>query len=396
MSLTGNLKTVTFPDLLQLIATGRKTGTVAITRGEAKKEIYFKDGNVLGASSYGADDDLLGNIILKSGKVSKGDLQRALFVHRTSGKKIGQTLVEMGLVTRDELKVYLRRHVESLIYDLFSWKDGEFILREGDLPDRAKRTVELSTMSIVMEGSRRIDEWSQIQELMPDDNQVLVINNSPEGKLQEVRLSLEEFKIVTLIDGHRTVGELLMASPLGDFDTSSAVYRLMKAGLVEVASQRRNSTSNPREEESLFWLLLRVYGAAFGAIQKMLERKLGPENRRLTHSLAEYKKGIWSYFTDSNHADFPASFEALKRTLSKIPREVRVLKLVAGLNQILEQQLSMVYSLLGRDVRRQVAGEIRKEVTIPLAERKEVDTKYGIGNDLHRILKEIKLTAAEI
>lgn len=396
MSLNGNLKTVTFPDLLQLIATGRKTGTVAITRGQAKKEIYFKEGNVLGASSHGADDDLLGNIIIKAGKVSKGDLQRALFVHRTSGKKIGQTLVEMGLVTRDELRGYLRRHVESIIYDLFSWKEGEFILREGDLPDRSKRTVELSTMSIVMEGSRRIDEWSQIQELMPDDNQILTVNNDPQAKSHEVTLSLEEFRVVTLIDGHRTVRDVLEASTMSDFDTSSAIYKLIKAKLIEVAGKRPQNGSNPREEESLFWLLLRVYGAAFGSIQKILERKLGPENRRLTHSLAEFKKGIWSYFTDSNHADFPVSFESLKRTLAKIPREVRVLKLVAGLNQILEQQLTMVYSLLGRDIRRQVAGEIRKEVAIPLAERKEVDTKYGIGNELYRILKEIKLTAAEI
>jgi hypothetical protein len=396
MSLTGNLKTVTFPDLLQLIATGRKTGTVAITRGEAKKEIYFKEGNVLGASSYGADDDLLGNIILKAGKVSKGDLQRALFVHRTAGKKIGQTLVEMGLVTREELKVFLRRHVESIIYDLFSWIEGDFILREGDLPDRSKRTVDIPTMSIVMEGSRRIDEWTQIQELLPDDNQILAVNNAPRANSQEVTLSLDEFKVVTLIDGHRTVREILETSPLGDFDTSSAMYRLIKANLVEVASERPHNGANPREEESLVWLLMRVYGAAFSAIQKTLERKLGPENRRLTQSLAEFKKGVWAYFTDSNHADFPASFESLKRTLAKMPREVRVLKLVGGLNQILEQQLSMVYSLLGRDVRRYVAADIRKDVAIPLAERKEVDTKYGIGNDLYRILKEIKLMAAEI
>jgi hypothetical protein len=393
MSFTGNLKTVTFPDLLQLIASGRKTGTVAITRGKIKKEIYFKEGNILGASSYDADDDLLGSIILKAGRVSKGDLQRAVYVHRTSGKKIGQTMVEMGLITRDELKVFLRRRIEEIIFELFSWKEGDFIFHEGELPDRSKRTVELSTMSIVMEGSRRIDEWGQMQATLPADNQVLMINNDPKVKGSEVTLTLDEFKIVTLIDGHRTLREVLEVSPLGDFDSSSAIYKLIKSNLIQAVGDRPSNGSSPREEESLFWLLLRVYGAAFAAIQKILERKLGPENRKLGLLLAQFKKGIWAYFTDSKHPDFPASFESLKRTAAKMPTEVRALKLIAGLNYILEQQLSMVYSYLGMDMRRQVAAEIRKEVALPLAERKELDNKYGVSNDLYRILKEVKLTA---
>ena len=131
MSFTGNLKTVTFPDLLQLFSAGKKTGTVTIIRGNIKKEIIFKNGNIISASSQDAEEDYLGQLLLKIGRITKNDLQRAVYMHKGSGKRIGQVLVEMKIISREELGLYLKQQVEEIIYNLFSWKEGEFIFKEG-------------------------------------------------------------------------------------------------------------------------------------------------------------------------------------------------------------------------------------------------------------------------
>lgn len=394
MSFTGNLKTVAFPDLLQLISTGQKTGTVVISRGKVRKEIYFQEGDIVGAYSTDSEDTLLGDHLVKAGRISTADLKRANYMHRSSGKKIGHTLIELNLITREELAHYLQLRAEEIVYNLFSWKEGDFVFQEGQLPDRSKRKVQINTMSVVMEGTRRIDEWTQIQKALPDDDQVLRVSTSPTASTDEVSMSLNEFKIVTLIDGRRTLREILESSPIGDFATSSALYKLMSARLVEAVGTRNEILTDPGDDESLFWLLLRVYRAAFERISKTLQKKMGPENRKVAESLAEFKTGVWSFFTDVSRNDISADYENMRRAIERLPRDVRPLKLIAGLNQILEQQLGMVYSYLGREIRRQVAGDIKKEVTIPLAERKEVDKKYGVGAELHRILKEVKLTTA--
>jgi uncharacterized protein YhfF len=392
MSFTGNLKTVAFPDLLQLISTGQKTGTVIISRGKVKKEIYFQTGDIVGAYSTDSEDTLLGDQLIKSGRITVADLKRANMAHRSSGKKIGQTLIEMKLVTREELGHFLRLRIEEILYNLFSWKEGDFVFQEGQLPDRSRRKVNISTMSIVMEGTRRIDEWQQIQKALPNDNQILRVSTNPCSQTDEVSMSLNEFRIVTLIDGRRTLREILETSPLGDFATTSALYKLISAKLVETVGTRGDVLTDPNDDESLFWLLMRVYRATFARIHKTLQKKLGPDNRRITESLAGFQTGVWSFFTDPSRDDFAADYDAMRQTIERLPREVRPLKLIAGLNQILEQQLGMVYSLLGREVRRQVAVEIKKDVTISLTERKEIDKKYGVGNELYRILKEVKLT----
>lgn len=392
MSFTGNLKTVTFPDLLQLFSAGKKTGTVTIIRGIIRKEIVFKNGNIISARSQDAEEDYLGQLLLKSGRISKNDLQRAIYMHKTSGKRIGQVLLEMKLLTREELNLYLKQQIEEIIYNLFSWKEGEFIFKEGQLPATREGLVEMNTMNIIMEGTRRIDEWDEIQKVLPNDRQILRVASVPQVKSDEVTISLDEFRVITLIDGKRTLPEIIEASPMGEFVTCRAIYKLICAKLVEIAGAREAEVTDPREEDSLFWLLLRVYASAFTTIQRTLERKLGPDNERLGITLAGFRKGIWQYFSGVSHADFPTNFEALKRTLGKVPKEVRVVKLMLGLNQLLEEQLALVYSYLGIEIRRQVAADIKKEVALPLAERREIDKKYDVGGELYRILKDVKVT----
>ena len=74
MSLSGNLKTVSFPDILQLLATGKKTGILEVKTSTRQKEVAFKSGNIIYASSVNTTEDLLGNMLLHRGKITKTDL----------------------------------------------------------------------------------------------------------------------------------------------------------------------------------------------------------------------------------------------------------------------------------------------------------------------------------
>jgi len=126
MGLTGNLKTVSFPDILQLLATGKKTGTLQISTNSRQKEIVFEDGNIIFASSINASEDLLGNLLLKRGKISKSDLEQAIALHKQTGRQLGTTLVDMNLFEKDEVIECLKMQIEEIVYNLFSWPEGEF------------------------------------------------------------------------------------------------------------------------------------------------------------------------------------------------------------------------------------------------------------------------------
>ena len=97
MSLSGNLKTVSFPDILQLLATGKKSGILECKTTSRQKEVAFKNGNIIFASAVNSSEDLLGNTLLKRGKISKTDLERAITLHKQTGRQLGTTLIDMNL-----------------------------------------------------------------------------------------------------------------------------------------------------------------------------------------------------------------------------------------------------------------------------------------------------------
>jgi len=137
-------------------------------------------------------------------------------------------------------------------------------------------------------------------------------------------------------------------------------------------------------------LLLKLYSACFATIKRNLEKKLGADNGRINKILNSYNSGVWGFFLNTGQADFNANLAKFKRTVEKIPREVQVYKLLSGLNQILVEQMSLLQSYLGQNIRRQVISEIKKEVAMPLAEKRDINKKYGIESDLFRALKEYR------
>jgi len=159
VSLSGNLKTVSFPDILQLLATGKKTGVLEVKTATRQKEVAFKAGAIIYAMSVNSSEDLLGNMLLRRGRISKSDLERAITLHQQTGRQLGTTLIDMNLFEKSEIAECLKLQIEEIVYNLFSWHEGDFIFHEGASPKSAPFHVELNTMNVIMEGTRRIDEW---------------------------------------------------------------------------------------------------------------------------------------------------------------------------------------------------------------------------------------------
>jgi len=250
-------------------------------------------------------------------------------------------------------------------------------------------------MNVIMEGTRRIDEWLEIQKSLPKDDAIVKVVANPASKSGDVTLSLDEFQVLSLINGERTLPDIVAMSPVGEFSTFRGVYKLLSANLIEIAGSKQTETgTDPQEEEHLWWLILKLYSACFEAIRRNLERKLGSQNSRVNDMLATYRKGVWAYFTGLGSSDFRTNFANFHRTIQKIPKEARLHRLLAGLNHILSEQLAFVKSLLGVDILRTVESEIKKAISLPLAEKRTLTSKYDLENDLFRILKHSKKSSA--
>src|SRR5215510_813443 len=141
MSLKGNLKTMSLPDILQWIAVGQKTGTLHLERLSVKKRIIVREGLIF--SSWSNDPrESLGQFLIRERLVTEEQLFKALLAQEEEGRLIGSILVADGVLGEDDLKRALKAKAEETVFDLFLWPSGQFEFREGEFPDDILITFE--------------------------------------------------------------------------------------------------------------------------------------------------------------------------------------------------------------------------------------------------------------
>ena len=390
MSLVGNLKTVSFPDILQLLATGKKSGILEISTKARQKEIAFQDGAIIFASSINSTEDLFGNLLLKRGKISKEDLERAIMMHKQTGRQLGTTLVDLNLFEKEEIIECLKLQIEEIVYNLFSWEEGDFKFNENASPRNAQFTIELSTMNVIMEGTRRIDEWVEIQKVLPPDDIKVKLTMNPKSKKDEIKVSIDEFRILSLINGDRTLPDIIQASPIGEFVTYRALYRLIIAGLVESGGQVVSGEEIVNnEEEVIVSILFSLYNNCFYRIRSLVEEVVGDQNPMFNKYLSGFRNGFLIYFPGFDPgADTKITFDKFYAAILKIPGPVRMHSVMSALEHMLDNQLEYVFYFLGSGLYRRAVGRVKKEITEPLALKREMVKRFHIDENLDKSIKK--------
>jgi hypothetical protein len=247
MAIEGPLRELGIHDVFQLLDLSRKTGSLRVTSQLRDNEgiVYFSNGKVAFASIR-SNPHPLGEILIRAGKITDADLDRARSLQGTRGDgvRLGHVLVEIGAITARELERHVRAQIEAVVFELMSWQEGFFSFEEGaveDVPGEA--TASVSTESLLMEGARRIDEWSRIEDKVPHLGVVPVL--APTSADQPALLDLlpNEWEVLTMIDGQRDLRRIASELSSTDFDVARIVYGLVTTAVVELRNVERGATA---------------------------------------------------------------------------------------------------------------------------------------------------------
>ncbi len=385
--LTGSLQTVSFSDLLQLISVAKKTGMLLVSRENQKREIYFLKGDIIYATFFGNEDELLGNLVLKRKKMLRSDIKRALSLQKLTQKRLGTILLEMGVLTKEELVNCLEYQIEEIVYNLFAWNSGEFIFCEKRLPPADQITTQLNTMNVIMEGTRRIDEWIQIQKALPPDDVKIQLVKDPQIKSNTVTIAVNDVQLLPFIDGERTIPELQQVSPLSEFYTRKALYDLINFGLVEGGGKKK-IRKQKEDEEDLLYVIIRLYSQSYQIIERMASRKLGEGAKKILKRCFDVQKSFNPLLGKLESSENFLDFRHLESSAHKILKPIRFHTLMDGLNDLLLEFLRAISKSLGRNLTSQVISQIKKETARVIAEKRWIAKEYELEEELLKTLKK--------
>ena len=237
MAIEGPLRELGIHDVFQLLDLSRKTGALRVTSELRHNEgTVFFDNGVVASAEIRSNPHPLGAMLLRTGKIAEADLERARDMQQRLGDKrrLGEILVSLGVITQREVERQVRFQIEEVVFEVMSWNEGYFSFNEQPQTTfPTEVSVRIPVEALLMEGARRIDEWSRIENRIPHIGVVPSLAPAPEAG-GELDLLPPEWEVLALIDGARSVRDL--ASELGrsDFEVAKTLFGLESAGVIVI------------------------------------------------------------------------------------------------------------------------------------------------------------------
>ena len=227
MALEGSIKDFGLSDILQLIHFQKKTGILTLSGHMDKVRLMFHEGSIVEAESRKRfEENRMGKILTKKGLVREDDLRHALEDQKSTGLKIGAVLLKKGLIGKEELSEVLYSQMTETVSQLFSWKEGSYEFRSQQVAIDREMPITIDTQHILMEGLRKVDEWSIVEEKITLDT---VFEKT--GK-NDYSATYEEHEVLKHVDGENDVSIIIELSGLDDMQASRAFASLLDQGVI--------------------------------------------------------------------------------------------------------------------------------------------------------------------
>ncbi len=399
MLLKGNFETFFLTSILQLLCNDQKSGILRLKKQEHEIKIIFKEGDIVYAVGS-AKETRLSFSLLKRGLVSKKQVEECLRLAKARRHSLEKVLVEKGFVSLEDLQDIINKHVEEIIFKLFLWEKGEFEYQDALINLRGAAATRLNTTKVLLEASRRIDEMSIIRKQITSDKQVFKISETIQGK-EEVKLNAEEWRILSLIDGSRSVRQVVEESGYDEFVVFKVLYSLVSSGLITDAqstagkSEKKEKERREFQEHVAFYsAIVMVYLDVLHVVCRMLEKELGKDAGAIFDESkpddSNFKKT--DIFRDFDPANPYATNIYNVMEAMKAIRDIEEgrLFLVNGFNEFLRNILDRAPEILGTDLALDMIDKIEETLVYVDKYQSEAIKKIYIINDIGDILAKLK------
>ena len=238
MALQGNLRDFTVTQLLNLINLANKSGTLLIQGPNEGARLVFHQGKLAFAQFVSPEGQQQGNlpiILHRAEKINDAQLNTLKTRAAEMGdKELGLLLINSGYVSQQDILESLQSYFTSLIQQLFTWVEGRFKFDPAQEVPENKIPVRISLENLIMEGSRQLHEWEQLNSEIPNLDMALAFTDRPGVNLKKVNLNVEEWRVVSYINPKNSMRQIAKATKMNDLEIRRIVYGLLQAGLVKL------------------------------------------------------------------------------------------------------------------------------------------------------------------
>jgi curved DNA-binding protein CbpA len=226
--------------LIRMLAKKNASGLLRVSRGKTIKAIFLEAGTPVFAISN-AGNEQLEAILVQEGTASAQQIEEAK-QRGDKANKLGASLVDMGVLTPDDLSNAVRKQVLSIIVSLFEWEQGEYVFDEK-MRTSHEITLNHRVTDILLEGARHAAHIESLSQQIAPQHAVIIRGNLDKDLLDSGKLVPIESYVLSRIESPTVVSEVGAMSGLPDHEAHRAICALVASGFLKIMGDEKDEES---------------------------------------------------------------------------------------------------------------------------------------------------------
>jgi hypothetical protein len=363
-TLRGSIEETSVPELLKSVLGSGETGVLTFRKGDVTKSVHLHMGRVVYARSSNPDERLGEDLLLRGRITIRQYLEASQLI--APGRRLGTILVELGALEPEDLIGAIEHHVKEILLDVFAWTTGEYELVMTEPGEDDVIALALSTESLIVEGIRRTRSWSRIFRGIGGDLESIPVPTGNTEPLLRVELTEEEQEVLAHVNGRATIEQICQVSYLSNLDTCRVLWALTVLGVVrrgqpgEVAAHEAGMAR--QEQELDLESIVERFNQMLSRIYSFLQGRAGDQvdafmDEALARIAGQYE--LLFYGVDLKQYG-RADYDQLLANVADLPADERRRLMLAGLNELVTSIQLGVRERLGVQEIAVVSGIIKE------------------------------------
>ncbi|HEX7623473.1 MAG TPA: response regulator [Anaeromyxobacteraceae bacterium] len=219
------------PELVTAFWLTQQTGELTVQRGKVKKTIYFEKGRPCFAISN-LVADRFGPFLVRVGKLTTTQLELCQKTAEKRDRRIGESLVELGILKETEKLYYVAQQMKAIVYSLFGWEEGRYRIHFADRAAQQDTKIDLHPARLISRGVKKLYRPARLARLLPPSDR-LIPTQQPVFGLHELELETWEAQLLPHVDGTRTVAQLVALARRPDEQVRASLWALVALEIFE-------------------------------------------------------------------------------------------------------------------------------------------------------------------
>ena len=244
----GDLAETALPEILHTVDRFQVPGVIEASRDGVVKTVHIREGNVVHATSNDRDDSL-GNFLLRSGRIAARDFLDTMRQREQLKRRHGELLVEGGMLSPAEVYDAIRKQVEAIVWSLFYWTEGRVTFTIGEFEPEHQVRILLPMRQVILQGIKGAPDAKALVARL-GRRETLFEPCCRTEDLIEAALDRDEYRLLALVDGKRTLYEICSQGPLSAADNGKILYAFQVLQLIRRAGEAPEAGMRGREAGS--------------------------------------------------------------------------------------------------------------------------------------------------